>query len=108
MIAYKPVPFHLGQPRPSQETLPSLPDPDLTFVGFTGLPGVVETLAVLAATSAGAWIGIRAGLREKDPYYKYAGWVGGIGAALAGLLYLGAKTGLGQDLGLPAVRVSPA
>lgn len=80
----------------------------MTFVGFTGLPGIVETLAVLAATGAGAWVGIRAGLRERDSYIKYAGWVGGIGAALAGLLYVGTKTGVTQDLGLPAVRVSPA
>jgi hypothetical protein len=71
-------------------------------VTFTGAPGVIETLAVLAASGAATWVGVRAGMQEKG-LLKYAGWVGGVGSGLIGLLYLGSKTGL--SVGLPQVQV---
>lgn len=105
MIAYKPVPFKMGQQLPTP-VLPPSPDP--IFTGYTGVPGAIETLLVLAATGAAAWLGITTALEKNvSQPKKIAGWVGGVGAALAGLLYLGAKSGLNQTAGLPAVRVTP-
>lgn len=108
MVSYKPVPFKsvLGQRGLLPALPPSMPDP--IFTGYTGISGTLETLLVVAATAAGAWVGIHTGLTEKkNQVLRTAGWVGGIGAALAGLLYLGARTGLNQVVGLPAVRVTP-
>lgn len=113
MIAFRPAPLRttMGQIAPivppAQPAVPP-PGPDPLFVGYTGLPGLVEALAVLAVTSSAAWIGIRAGMKETDVYLRAAGWVGGIGSALFGLLYLGGKSGLGQEAGIPAVRVTPS
>lgn len=108
MTSYKPLAVQpLGQ-RSLPEAAPTLPDPDLTFMGFTGLPGILETLTVLAVTGAAAWTGIQAAQTKRDPYAKAAGWIGGVGSALFGLLYLGSKTGVTTAWGLPAVRVSPA
>lgn len=108
MIRYTPVPFRpvLSQ---APAALPSLPPPpDTLFLGYSGLPGVLETIGVLAASGAATWIGIRTGLKEtKNVYVKYAGWLGGVGAGLLGLLYLATKTGIHDSIGLPAVRVSP-
>jgi len=70
---------------------------------YTGVPGVIETLAVLAISGAAAWTGVRAGMKENG-LLKYAGWIGGVGSALIGLLYLGAKADIG---GLPQVYVVP-
>jgi hypothetical protein len=58
---------------------------------------------VLAISGAAAWTGVRAGMKEKG-LLKYAGWIGGVGSALIGLLYLGAKADIG---GLPQVYVVP-
>ena len=83
--------------------------PDFLFTGYTGIPGVLETLAVLGITGAAAYVGIQTGLDKSSAKpMKYAGWVGGVGSALMGLLYLGAKSGVGDMIGLPAVRVSPS
>lgn len=101
-IAVRPA---MGQAAPS--VVPEPPDPDMTFTGFTGLPGAIETFLFLAATGAGAWAGVRTGIKERDPYMKAVGWAGGVGSALVGLLYLGAKSGIGPEIGLPAVKVSP-
>lgn len=68
---------------------------------MAGVPGVIETLAVLGVSAAAAWVGVRAGLRERG-LPKYAGWVGGLGSALIGLLYLGSRTGFSGPL--PGVR----
>lgn len=104
MIAYQPA-RHLSQaPAPSVPP----PDPDALFTGYTGLPGLLETAAVLGITGAATWLGIRSATGPtRDPYVKAAGWVGGIGSALLGLLYLGTKSGLAQQVGLPAVRIAP-
>jgi len=84
------------------------PSPDPLFTGYTGALGAVETLLVLAATGAAAWLGITTALdKNSSQTKKIAGWTGGVGAALAGLLYLGGKSGLNQSVGLPAVRVTP-
>lgn len=113
--AYRPAVLAQAHPRPVlAQVLPTAalsvppPPPDFLFTGFTGLPGFVEALLVLAATGAAGWVGISTGLSKDRPdYTRAAGWVGGIGASLLGVLYLGAKTGWGTDIGLPAVRVSP-
>lgn len=112
MLPFKPVPLRswVGQApaAPAEGPMPSLPDPDMVFAGHVGIAGVVETLAVLAATAAGAWVGIRTGLRtDEKGYVRAAGWMGGVGAALIGLLYLGTKTGATEAVGLPSVRISP-
>jgi hypothetical protein len=88
------------------EILPS-PGPDPIFTGYTGIPGFLEAVLVLTVTGAAAWIGIRTGMSRNSTPVRAAGWVGGAGSALAGLLYLGAKSGLGTQVGLPAVRVTP-
>lgn len=110
MIAYKPVPLSrkLGQAiAPSVSAVPP-PSPDVLYTGYTGIPGIFEGLAVLAATGAAAWLGITTGMNKSESRTKrIAGWTGGIGAALAGLLYLGGKSGLNQTVSFPAVRVTP-
>jgi hypothetical protein len=82
-----------------------VPPPDPIF---TGLPSVIESLTVVSILSVSAWAGIRVGLSTFATPIKAAGWVGGIGSAVLGLLYLGTKIGVVQDLGLPAVRVTPS
>lgn len=102
---YRPAPFKMAQ-----AILPSVPPPapDFLFTGYTGLPGFVESAAVLTITAAAAWAAIRTGMDSENTYLKAAGWVGGLGSALLGLLYLGGKSGIGSDIGLPAVRVTPS
>jgi hypothetical protein len=118
MVGYKPVSLNAGLGRvyavgvksmaaPPNPATPS--EPDFMFSGYTGIPGFIEALAVLTVTGAAAWVGIRTGMNEKkNGYLKISGWVGGIGSALIGVLYLGAKSGVGQMVGAPAVRVSPS
>lgn len=52
-------------------------------------PGYVvpATLAALAVSTAGAWIGIRAGTREKG-FAAVAGWTAGVASILIGLAVL--------------------
>lgn len=95
----------LGQAAISPSVPP--PGPDPIFTGYTGIPGFIEAVLVLGVTSAAALVGIRTGMGKGNMTIKAAGWVGGVGSALAGLLYLGAKSGLGGTIGLPAVRVTP-
>lgn len=107
MTGYKPAvlqsrPIILGQQLPPDQ----LP-PDIMMSNFTGVPGILETLLVLGVVSASAFVGINTGLKSKNNLMKTAGWVGGVGSALIGLLYLGTKTSLVQEVGLPSVRVSP-
>lgn len=105
---YRPVYARLAQAPAMVPAVPP-PGPDFLFTGYTGIPGFFETIAVLAISGAAAWVGIRTGMGEKkNEYLKIAGWVGGIGSALIGVLYLGAKSGVSQMVGLPAVRVSPS
>jgi hypothetical protein len=106
--AYRPVYAKLAQASAPAAAVPP-PAPDFLFTGYLGFPGFLEAVAVLTISGAAAWVGIRTGLGEKkNDYLKVAGWVGGIGSALIGLLYLGAKSGVSQAIGLPAVRVSPS
>lgn len=83
------------------------PGPDPIFTGYTGIPGWIEAVLVLGVTSAAAFVGIKTGMRKGSQAIQAAGWVGGVGSALLGILYLGAKSGLGDKVGLPAVRVTP-
>lgn len=110
-VAYRPFIGQGGAPMVRPAASPSAvptPGPDPLFAGYGGLPGFVEALAVLAVTGAAGWVGIRAATgKARDPYVKAAGWVGGIGSILLGLLYLGGKSGVGQQVGIPAVRVTP-
>ena len=90
----------LGQEAPPQ------PAPAPVTVGYKGVPGVIETLAVLGVSAAATWVGIRTGMAEKKGLIKYAGYVGGVGSALVGLLYLGGQTKLIS--GIPVVKVVEA
>lgn len=114
MIAYQQS-YHPSYARaklsqgPSSAAIIPPPSPDPLFTGYMGIPGFLEVIGVLTVSGAAAWVGIRTGMNEKkNPYLKIAGWVGGVGAALIGLLYLGGKSGVNQMVGLPAVRVSPS
>lgn len=110
MLAFQPAKLQpaMGRAvaRPLGESVPP-PGPDPIFTGYTGVPGFIEAVLVLTVTGAAAWVGIATGMGKGNSTLKAAGWVGGIGSALAGLLYLGAKSGLGDRIGLPAVRVTP-
>lgn len=75
--------------------------------GFTGIPGFLETIAVLGASGAAAWISLRTAMNKREKKtIRTAAWVGGIGSALLGLLYLGTKTGVSSIATLPQVRVT--
>jgi hypothetical protein len=84
-----------------QETTPA---PAPVTVGYKGVPGAIETVAVLGISAAAAWVGIRTGMKEKKGLLKYAGYVGGVGSGLIGLLYLGGQTKL--ITGIPVVSVA--
>jgi hypothetical protein len=76
---------------------------------YTGIPGFLETVAVLGISAAAAWTGVRAGMdKQNKKMERVAGWVGGVGGALIGLLYLGSKTNVTKALMLPQVQVVPA
>jgi hypothetical protein len=76
---------------------------------YTGVPGFVETAIVLSIMAAAAYTGIKAGTdKNAKKVQRTAGWVGGIGSALLGALYLGSKTGLTRTIALPQVQVVPA
>jgi hypothetical protein len=73
---------------------------------YQGVPGFVETVVVLGVSAATAYTGIRAGMNKaNNKTNRAAGWVGGVGGALLGLLYLGGKTGVAQQIKLPSVQV---
>lgn len=126
MINYRPVPFasRLGQEAPAAPapagpaTTPAAPVPAAAAApatqlgpgvavpvsGYTGVPGFLETITVLGVTAAATWVGIRTGMsKQPNDLVKVAGWVGGIGSGLLGLLYLGQKAGV--QSGLPRVQV---
>lgn len=111
MIGYRPVPFQqrrMAQAAPVAPAAPMPPAPAPMAAAYTGAPGVLETVAVLGIVGSAAYVGIRAGRKETNKTLKIASYVGGVGSAVIGLLYLGQKTGMSQRVGLPAVRVSPA
>jgi len=107
MIPYKMTHVwpHLAQAQSLSEVPSPVPPLDPTFTGF---PGTIESLGVIAILAASAWAGIRIGIETSKTPLKVAGFVGGIGSAALVLLYMGTKIGIVQDLGLPAVRVSPS
>ena len=114
MIAFQPVYSRkMGQQAPAAPETPAAPaavtPPVVTATSYTGVPGFVETLLVLGVSAAAAWTGVRAGMNKGNKQVeRAAGWVGGVGAALIGLLYLGSKTGVTSMTALPQVKVSPA
>lgn len=111
MIASKPAPPKVfARPAMSAGTPSIAPPPpiDLLYTGYTGIPGVVESVVVLSILGAAAYLGITTGLAKNDPTQKAVAWTAGAGSALLGLLYLGGKSGLGDYVGLPAVRVVPS
>lgn len=104
MINYRPLPFNqrLGQAPAVVAPAPAMVVP--TYQGYTGLPGVLETLVVVGVAASAAWVGLRTGMsKQPSDLVKTAGWVGGIGSGLLGLLYLGQKAGVNS--GLPKVQV---
>ena len=112
MIDFKPLPLVLPQTRAQLAAPPANveppPMPDTLFTGYPGVPGFLESAAVVTVSAAAAWVGIHTALaKNQNTYLKVAGWIGGVGAGLLGLLYLGGKTGVGEAVGLPVVRVAP-
>lgn len=95
-----PAPAAAAAPAPAAVATPM-------YTEYTGVPGFLETVAVLVAAGSAAWVGVRTGMKEKqNKTLKAAGWIGGVGSAVLGLLYLGQKSGVGGRVGLPAVRVT--
>lgn len=87
---------------PVSVVVPSSPPPMI----YTGVPGFMETVVVLGASAAAAYTGVRAGMnKSNNKTNRIAGWVGGVGAGLIGLLYLGGKTGVSKTVSLPSVQV---
>lgn len=111
MINFKPVPFTPAIRR-SLSAAPAgepPPMPDFLYTGYTGVAGVFETLAVITVAGAAAWVGICTGTKKKNStLVRSAGWVGGVGSAVIGALYLATKSGLNDYIGLPSVRISPS
>lgn len=122
MLAFQPVysrARYMGQAAavadpavaPAPAAIPVAPAtmPVVTTTSYTGFPGFLETVAVLGISAAAAWTGVRAGMKKDSPrVQRAAGWVGGVGGALIGLLYLGAKTGITRTIALPQIQVVPA
>lgn len=123
MIAFQPVYSrgrYMGQtPAPAASPAPAAAAPAapaaapivpvVTTTSYTGVPGFLETVAVLGVSAAAAWTGVRAGMNKSTPkLQRAAGWVGGVGGALIGLLYLGTKTGITRSIALPQIQVNPA
>jgi len=124
MMSYRPTPFRssLAQAAtpgpatppaaapaaaPAPVPAPVVAAPMPAYTEYSGVPGFLETVGVLVASGSAAWVGIRTGMREKqNKTLKAAGWIGGVGSVVLGLLYLGQKSGVGQRIGLPAVRVT--
>lgn len=121
MIAFQPVYSrnrYMGQaaapvagaaPAAAPAPVAVAPMPVVTTTSYTGVPGFLETVTVLAISGAAAWTGVRAGMKKESPkMQRAAGWIGGVGGALIGLLYLGSKTGITKTIMLPQVQVVPA
>lgn len=85
------------------------PAPAVIATEYSGVPGFLETVAVLGVSAAAAYVGIRTGrTKNNSKTIRTAGWIGGVGGALIGLLYLGSKTGVSQMAFLPQVRIVPS
>ena len=98
--------FPTAQPLWSQRALGQEAAVAPVVTQYKGVPGFVETAAVLAVSAAATWTGVRVGMKETKQLPKIAGWVGGIGAGIIGLLYLAGQTSL--VTGLPKVQVVKA
>lgn len=111
MIQFKPVySRHMGQQAPAAAA-PSdvtVPAPVIETTTYTGVPGFLETVAVLGVSGAAAYTSIQAARKSTKKLPQVLGWVGGVGAALIGLLYLGTKTGVTKTVQLPQIKVTPA
>lgn len=113
MVGYKPhsptwVRSRMGQQAPIMPAATPPPGPDPLFTGYTGAAGVLETVAVVGITGAAAWLGISIATTPfQPPTRRTLGWIGGVGSALLGVLYIAGKSGLNQAVNLPAVRVTP-
>lgn len=109
MIAYQPVyARRVGPMGQNGAPAPVAPTP-IVVNEYKGVPGFIETVAVLGASAAAAYTGIKAGMsKTTNKKLRTIGWIGGIGGALLGLLYLGTKTGVSSNVSLlPQVKVSP-
>lgn len=94
MIVTTPVPIAAPLAAGPSIVAPVTPVFPLTAVAPTppsSMSGqdALMTLLGLAWTAAGTWVGIRVGSRESG-LVGVAGWVGGVGSALAGVTILGA------------------
>lgn len=111
MLRYVPVLApslkSMGQALPAIPP-PVSPGPDPLFTGYSGVAGFIEAVTVLTVTGAAAWVGIRAGLGKGSKLMRTAGWVGGVGSAIMGVLYMGGKSGYVSMIGIPAVRITPS
>lgn len=110
MINYSPAyvrRFAVGQNGGAPAATPSVAVvPATVTTSYTGVPGFLETVVVLGASAAAAYTGIRAARnKSNNKTNRAAGWIGGIGAGLIGLLYLGGKTGITKSVSLPSVQV---
>lgn len=115
MIQYQPAYSRfgrLGQQQAPATAPPAAAAPSTTIItppaatGYTGVPGFLETVAILGASAAAVYTGVRAGMnKSNNKTNRIAGWIGGVGAGLIGLLYLGGKSGLSQQAKLPSVAV---
>lgn len=73
---------------------------------YTGVPSFIESVAVLGISGAAAYTGVKTGMNKSVKRVdRIAGWIGGVGAALIGLLYLGGKSGISKTVNLPSVQV---
>jgi hypothetical protein len=115
MIDYKPVVYArpaaaMGQPLPSLPSGSPEPTPtiDPVFAGYQGIPGALSTFGILAVAGSAAWLGISTALASESKTKQTLGWVSGVGSALLGLFYLGAKSGFTIGTGVPAVNVYPS
>jgi hypothetical protein len=110
MLTHVPPPLVIAQPVSPRFLGAAAPPPpiDPFYTSYDGVLGVVESVVVLSALGSAAYLGISTGIQRKDSTGKAISWVAGVGSALLGLLYLGGKSGLGDLIGLPAVRVTPS
>lgn len=93
---------------PAPASTPTISTAPVPVLAYQGVPGFVETVTVLGVSAAAAYTGIKAGMnKSNNQTNRIAGWVGGVGGALIGLLYLGGKSGVAKQVNLPSILVVP-